>query len=251
MDWAGQAKRWRWAILAVVISLFALPALAAEFRGKVVGITDGDTITVLRDGNVQVKVRLTEVDAPEGGQAWGQRSKQTLSKLVFGKQVRVVWTEEDRWGRTLGRVYVGGLDVSAEMARSGAAWAFLRYLTDRRMITLEAEAKKARLGLWSMPANQIIAPWDYRAGVRVGSVVFSEPAGARPARSSDRGASRAPQSFSGARAESGGSGGFGACGSKRYCSEMSSCAEARYYLRQCGLSRLDGNNDGVPCEKLC
>jgi endonuclease YncB( thermonuclease family) len=241
-------NRWRAAIVGTLIWVAALPAHAAEFRGKVVGIADGDTITVLRGGKTKVTVRLTEVDAPEGGQAWGQRSKQALGALVFGKSVRVVGQGRDRYGRTLGRVYVGSVDVSAELAKSGAAWAFVRYLTDAKILVLQTQAKESRRGLWSMPASQIIPPWDYRAGVRVGGgeIIFN----------SNSATQRTPANPSGAKSTlftdaQRDAHGVDACGIKRFCTEMSSCAEARYYLHQCGVAGLDGDRDGVPCEKLC
>src|SRR4051794_8087798 len=104
--------------------------MPAEMTGRVVGITDGDTITVLKDANEQVRVRLTEIDAPEKGQPWGARAKDALSALVFSQTVRVVDSGKDQYGRTLGRVYVGTKDVNAEMVRSGSAWAYRQYLTD-------------------------------------------------------------------------------------------------------------------------
>lgn len=79
---------------------------------KVVGVHDGDTITVLTDGREQIKVRLDAIDAPELGQAYGQASKKALSELVFGKQVTIVTKKHDRYGRTIGHVIVDGGDVN-------------------------------------------------------------------------------------------------------------------------------------------
>jgi endonuclease YncB( thermonuclease family) len=241
----------RWLALIWLLScLTASAALASEMRGRVVAVHDGDTLTLLQVDHRQIKIRLTEIDAPEAGQAWGARSKQALSALVFGKDVSVVERGHDRYGRTLGRIYVGRTDVSAEMVKSGSAWAFTKYLTDQNMVPLEAEARNARRGLWSMPMNEIVAPWDWRAAGRGGqgkranlaSAVVDGPAFGRG------------RPFTGSPREMGEvairSAGF-ACGAKRYCGEMSSCGEAKFYLLRCGLSRLDGNHDGVPCEKIC
>ena len=112
--------------LALVFSCSAF----ADFPGKVVAVADGDTITVLRDQE-QVKVRLTEIDAPEKAQAFGNQAKQALSALVFGKEVRVADHGTDRYRRTLGRVYQGEIDVNAEMIKSGMAWVYRRYSTTR------------------------------------------------------------------------------------------------------------------------
>jgi endonuclease YncB( thermonuclease family) len=79
--------------------------------------------------------------------------------LVFSRDVRIVESGKDQYGRTLGRIYVGAIDVNAEMVRSGGAWAYRQYLVDRTLLTLEQQAKTAKRGLWSLPANQIVAPW--------------------------------------------------------------------------------------------
>ena len=128
-------------LLTFLLLLLALPALAADLQGRVVGISDGDTFTLLTAGKQQVKIRLAEIDAPESGQPYGNKSKQALSGLVFGKDVRVVVQTTDRYGRTVGRPYVGDLDISAEMVRMGAAWAYREYLRDKRLLTLESGGK--------------------------------------------------------------------------------------------------------------
>lgn len=202
---------------------------------RVVGVTDGDSLTVLVDGSRQVKVRLSEIDAPERGQPWGQRSKQTLAAMVAGQQVEVQAVGTDNYGRTLAVVFVSGRNVNRAMIEQGGAWAFRRYLTDQSLIDLEARARASRRGLWSMPQDQTVAPWDWRRGERSGAPA----AGDAPP--------MAPQRFVGAAS----AGEAFSCGSKRYCREMSSCEEATYYLRRCGLTSIDGNGDGEPCEKLC
>src|SRR5262245_27314377 len=116
--------------LAVLLVCTGGAASSSELRGRVVFVADGDTFTLLTDDKQQVRVRLAEIDAPEGGQPWGNRAKQALSVLVFSQPVRVVYTGRDQYGRTLGRVYVAGKDVNAEMVRSGNAWAYRQYLTD-------------------------------------------------------------------------------------------------------------------------
>ena len=80
---------------------------AFEFTGKVVGVTDGDTITVLYQGNKQYKVRLQHIDYPEVGQPFATKAKQSLSAKVFGKGVTIKWDEMDRYKRILGDVYLG------------------------------------------------------------------------------------------------------------------------------------------------
>ncbi len=116
--------------LSVLLLLFiATEGSAEEITGKVVGIADGDTLTVLV-GTTPTKVRLAEIDTPEMGQPFGDRAKQGLSELVFGKPIRVVVTDRDQYGRDVGRVFVNELDVNKELVRRGLAWAYLQYETD-------------------------------------------------------------------------------------------------------------------------
>lgn len=213
----------------VIFLLVAAPALAAELRGEVVGIADGDTLTLLTPERRQVRVRLAEIDAPEGHQPWGSRARQALSAMVFRKPVVVLVQDTDRYGRTVGTVRVGRLDANAEMVRQGHAWVYRQYLRDRSLLTVEEEARQARRGLWSLPEPERVPPWAWRRQQRSDQPVLSP----RPQASAALGVA-----------------GF-SCGSKRYCREMMSCAEARFHLRQCGLSRLDGDRDGIPCESLC
>ena len=220
------------------LALLAAPLWAAEYAGRVVAISDGDTLTLLvPDGASfkQVKVRLGEIDTPESRQPYGQRAKQALSDLAFGKQARVVVQDTDRYGRTVGRVYVGNLDVNAEMIRQGAAWAYRQYLKDQSLLTLEQQAKAAKRGLWGLPETERCPPWDWRKGSCPAASIAPATSPASPAASAPKAAV---------------SSGF-SCSGKRYCREMTSCEEAKFYLTKCGVGSLDGNKDGVPCEKLC
>ena len=123
-------------------------------------------------------MRLVEIDAPEKSQAYGQRSKQSLSDLVFGKQVRVEQQDRDRYGRVVGRVYAGGLDVNAEQVKRGMAWVYRKYACDQTLIALEHEAKNAKRGPWADP--YAIPPWEYRhGGKRIGSAQLQEKAAAK------------------------------------------------------------------------
>ena len=219
------------------LALLAAPLLAAEYTGKVVSISDGDTMTLLvPDGASfkQIKVRLGEIDTPERKQPYGTRAQQALSDLAYNQQARVMVQDTDRYGRTVGRVYVGSVDVNAELVKQGAAWVYRQYLKDQSLLALEAEAKAAKRGLWGLPEAERCPPWDWRKGT---CATASAPAARAPAAPT-----AAPTSAT--------SGGF-TCAGKRYCREMTSCAEAKFYLTSCGVGSLDGNHDGVPCEKLC
>jgi endonuclease YncB( thermonuclease family) len=130
----------------VLLALLHLPpALAAsELSGEVVGVTDGDTLTLLTPDHHQTRVRLADIDTPERGQPYGGRAREALGALAFRRQVRVVVEDTDRYGRSVGRVYAGAADVNAEMVRRGAAWVYPQYNRDPALPGLEAEARAAR-----------------------------------------------------------------------------------------------------------
>jgi micrococcal nuclease len=142
--------------------LLPLIATAQEYIGRVVGISDGDTITILDDRKQQIKVRLAEIDTPESAQPYGTRAKQELSGLVFGKTVIVKVQDTDRYGRKVGRVYKDDVDVNAEMIRCGAAWVYRKYARDQRLYNLEKQARQNKKGLWSLPEAERIPPWEWR-----------------------------------------------------------------------------------------
>ena len=145
--------------------LLALPALAADTTivGKVVGVHDGDTLT-LRTINETLKVRLSGIDTPELGQPFGNNAKQALSSMVFGKSDTISSSGKDRYDRTLGVVYLGNGNVNAQMIRMGMAWHYKQYSDSVPMQQFENYARANRIGLWSDPNP--IAPWDWRKGKR-------------------------------------------------------------------------------------
>lgn len=153
--------------LALVFLMYAATAVHAEgttqtFAGKVVGVTDGDTIEVMREGKAE-KVRLNGVDCPESNQDFGSRAKQFTSSLVFGKEARVIVRDTDRYGRLVGDVVVDGKILNHELVKEGLAWWYRQYAPNDAMLELlENEARVAKKGLWSQPKP--IAPWDFRRG---------------------------------------------------------------------------------------
>jgi len=149
-------------ILRLQIVLLALsPAVfAVDLSGGVVGIADGDTFTLLTSDKQQVKIRLAEIDAPESGQPYGNKSKQALSGLIFHKDIRVVVQTTDRYGRTVERPYVGELDVCEEMVRVGAAWVYRQYVVDESLFDVENNARAARRGIWGLSESEQVEPWN-------------------------------------------------------------------------------------------
>ena len=139
---------------------------AGTIQGKVVSVADGDTITVLDATNTQHKIRLQGIDAPEKAQAFGQKSKQSLSQLVHSKQVTVEFQKKDKYDRSVGKVVLNGTDVCLEQIKLGMAWHYKHYESEQpkedRETYAQAEiaARTNAIGLWK--DKQTIPPWEYR-----------------------------------------------------------------------------------------
>lgn len=139
--------------------LFASVLAAQTFTAKVVGVSDGDTITVY-DGNQQTKIRLEGIDCPEDGADFSQRAKQRTSDLAFGKEVRIVGKDFDQYGRLVARVHVEDTDVSLALVEAGLAWHYKQYSDDPVLAAAETVARAQKVGIWSQPNP--IPPWEYR-----------------------------------------------------------------------------------------
>jgi micrococcal nuclease len=145
-------------IWTLLFCLF-IPSILWAWTGEVVGIADGDTITVLK-GKTPVKIRLFGIDCPEGSQAFGKKAKQFTAAMVFRKHVEIKPVDRDRYGRTVAWVLVDGQNLCEELVGAGLAWHYKKYSKDQSLADLEIRARKGRLGLWSDP--NAIAPWEYR-----------------------------------------------------------------------------------------
>jgi len=152
-------------LLAVALAapICTTTATAEPLTGKVVGVTDGDTITVLVDRRT-IKVRLAEIDTPERGQPWANRAKQALSDKVFGQVVELQVVDTDRYGRTVAKIYRGGRDINRERVREGHAWVYRKYLRDPSLLEDERQAREAGAGVWGLPEAQEVPPWEWRQG---------------------------------------------------------------------------------------
>jgi endonuclease YncB( thermonuclease family) len=174
-------------ISIVVLTALTFTAHAATLTGRVVAVADGDSVTVLDADKVRHKIRLQAIDAPERGQAFGNRSKQHLSDLVFQKEVSVQWRKRDRYGRIVGKVMVQSpdcprcpknLDAGQAQLSVGLAWWYRRHANEQspdargRYESEELEARARRVGLWRDPAP--VPPWEFRR-VKLGSEYRSLP----------------------------------------------------------------------------
>lgn len=155
--------------LYAVVFLTVFAAHAADISGKVVGVTDGDTITVLSEQKEQYRIRLFGIDSPESNQAFGSRAKQFTSEQCFGKTVTLRDKGKDRYGRTIGEVILpGATNLNLAILRNGFAWWYREYAPkEKEYESAEAEAKTAKRGLWA--DNNPVAPWDFRRGKGVDS----------------------------------------------------------------------------------
>ena len=204
-----------------------LPGITGSIRK----VKDGDTFRLAEPDGTITDVRLDQIDAPEKAQPWSNRSREQLRDLLGQGQVCVVGTKRDKYGRLLGEVHANGLVVNTEMVRLGAAWAYRHYLRDKKLLDLEAAARASRVGLWSMPPEQTIAPWEFRHPELAATESSSPPQQLSPFSGTTH---LAPE-----------------CAAKPRCRQMQSCEEAKMWLAKCGGEGIDGDGDGIPCEKIC
>ncbi len=180
--------------------------------GRVTKVKDGDSLVLRTPDNATVQIRLAEIDTPEKGEPYADTARQALSRMVRDRDIAVRLFDVDKYDRIVGRVFLNDTDVNAELVRMGLAAVYCRFSEDQRLYDLEAEARADRRGLWG--------------GDRL-------PRGACR-KAADR---PAPQTLP------------EGCGDKRSCRDMASCDEAKFYLNQCGLTAMDGDGDGLPCER--
>ena len=161
-------------VIACLISLAASARHSGQDRGqaspgavvvgRVVAIADGDTLTVLDRYDRQHRIRLFGIDAPEKAQPFGNQSKKSLSGKVFGATLRVDVVDVDRYGREVGRIYLGDRFINLEQVREGYAWRYAEFDRHHEFDRAEVEARRHRRGLWSAP--QPTPPWEFRRAHR-------------------------------------------------------------------------------------
>lgn len=159
--WITQSERSL--VAAVMLMFLATPVLSEprmlQMQGRVVSVADGDTLTLL-DGEKQTRIRLAEIDAPERGQPYSQKSKQSLLQMCQGKIATANVTGTDHYGRVIARVFCGNQDTSAEQVRLGLAWVYDQYAQDKQLYRLQEQAQSNKIGLWTY--SNPVAPWEWR-----------------------------------------------------------------------------------------
>ena len=157
-------------LVFIALAVLTTSSNADTLTGLVVGIADGDTLTLLDANNNQHKIRLSGIDSPEKGQPFGQACKKSLSDLAYDRAVAIESSKLDRYGRVIGKVLVNGQDVNLEQVRRGCGWHYMKYqneqiLDDRLSYNAaEASARASRVGLWI--DNEPMPPWDWRKARR-------------------------------------------------------------------------------------
>lgn len=150
--------------LTILLLFFALalpPCIAQRFPVTVVGVSDGDTFTVINRDKLQLRIRVYGIDAPEKGQAFGNLAKQALSSYIAGREVEIDVQSQEKWGRFVAKVYTPeGEDVALLMLRSGMAWHYAHFDGTQEYADVQADASRAGIGLWT--ETNPMAPWDYR-----------------------------------------------------------------------------------------
>ncbi|EJN8353585.1 thermonuclease family protein [Salmonella enterica] len=143
-----------------LIILFSGSLFAAEIQGKVIRVLDGDTIEILQD-KTPVRIRLANIDAPEKKQAFGRWSANQLKGLVAALPVTVTYTQTDRFGRIIGRVFTAnGTEANRFMVQSGAACFYDKYNSDNSLPALQRAAQDQKRGLWA--DSNPVPPWEWR-----------------------------------------------------------------------------------------
>lgn len=247
--------------LTYLFFLLAIPVTCFSWPAKVVSVTDGDTINVLRDGQ-QVKVRLYGIDCPEKGQDYGQKARDLAAALVAGRNVEVDQKDTDRYGRTVGLVKVDGQGLNELIIQNGYAWVYRQYCKEKfcaDWIKSEAVARQQKKGMWA--SSVVIPPWEWRAAKRENrqDSPQSEPTppeiimGEKPKTNVDESwLSKLGKTLtlSGATgSDNVANKGQFVCDRRTYCSQMTSCEEATFFLKNCPGTKMDGDGDGVPCER--
>ena len=151
-------------IVFLILLVSCEPTDENTIKGKVIKVADGDTITIVTEDGQKVRVRLEGIDAPEKGQDFGNKSKQFLNDLCYNKIVKVIDKGQDKYGRMLGVVYLDDLNLNEEMVRNGLSWYYDYFVEDSRLDSLQQQARKDKLNIWSM--KKPVHPHEFRKNKR-------------------------------------------------------------------------------------
>jgi len=256
---------------AFLIAVLSIPSLSFAWSGKVVSVSDGDMLMVLHDGKEEI-IRLYGIDTPDDGQSAGLKAKELTSALVAGRNIEVESKDVDKYGRTVGLVRVDGAVLNEMIIRNGYAWVYHQYCDEKfcsEWVRTEGEARRQKKGMWS--EDNVVPPWEWREqdsgktsadkppeiitgpNAKTTSAVELPPAapvGNTAAVKLPPAAPERKRTFHDTPNNEAWEGGSRfKCDGRTHCSHMTSCEEATFFLNNCPGTKMDGNNDGVPCEK--
>ena len=203
-----------------------------------------------------MKVRLYGIDSPEKGQAFGQQAQDVTSALVAGRKVEVEQKDTDRYGRVVGLVEVNGQSLNELIIQNGYAWVFGRYCNEKfcdDWVKLEGIARQQNKGMWQDPV--VVPPWEWRAAQRDGKqaeppvIPIGEKPDTVPEKSWLAKIRKAVTPGGSSGSENTPNEAQYRCDGRTHCSQMTSCEEATFFLNNCPGTKMDGNKDGVPCER--
>lgn len=217
-------------------------APAATLEGTVTRVIDGDSLLLQAPGAPPVEIRLLGIDAPEGCQPGGPQAREALAEYVLDKAVTARTQGRDHYGRTLATLTVDGLNVNQRMVAEGQAWSSRAKWNRGPFVAQEKMAQALKRGLHASPGALMPAEFRRRNGPcqRPEGAAVSASAAAAPAAAAALPA--AEPALQGPMAAF-------RCDGRTHCSQMRSCAEATYFLQHCPGVKMDGNRDGVPCER--
>jgi endonuclease YncB( thermonuclease family) len=221
------------ATLGLLLAVFGSQA-AGQIEGQVTRVTDGDSLWLTpASGGAPLELRLEGIDAPEICQAWGTQARQALADLVLNQQVSVTTVGRDVHGRTLAKLTLDGRNVNKAMVQEGHAWS-TRYKYDRGPYVADERMARALSRGFNRDGGAVM-PRDFRRlnGPCEANVVAAQGAVPQVAP-----VAMTPAPGSGFR-----------CDGRTRCNQMTSCAEATWFLKHCPGVQMDGNSDGVPCER--
>ena len=236
---------------------------AYSLDGSITKVTDGDTVVFKDINNELLKVRLTQIDAPESKQDFGLESTKSLTELCLNQKSKLEISGVDRYERTLAIVYCNNINANIHQLKNGLAWVYDAYVTEYNYYSYQNEAKKKKLGLWT--DEYPLAPWDFRKNKKSYDYRMKE----LETKYSELKLSTTKQieiyreeinilsnrvvdlinSFVAEKSNLNTNNEFDCL--KKTCTQMISCSEAYYKLEQCNMKALDRDKDGVPCEAIC
>lgn len=146
--------------LLLILFLFPFLLSAHTLRGKIIRVSDGDTVVLLDSTNTQYRIRLDGIDCPEKGQPFGRKATDFVKELTTGKEIIVKWEKKDRYKRILGVVYADGVNVNKELLKNGLAWHYKHFNQDKELAELEQQARDKKLNIWS--EKNPIEPYQWR-----------------------------------------------------------------------------------------